>query len=394
LVPEINMQQGQVFRRHGSWYVRYYQDELHEGQPVRRRICERLAYYSDEYRSKKDVLPLVQDILYPVNSGSAQPESSLTLAEFIEKRYLPAREKKLRASTLKGYRDNFKFHVKESVGDIRMRDFHTKDGQHLFDAMAEETTPVLSHQTLLRVKAFLSAVFTYAKQEDVLRGANPMQGVKVAGRRYKPERIAYTLEDIYAMLAKLDEPAKTVVTVAAFTGLRASEIRGLRWDDYSGDEVRVVRSVWRTDVGPTKTEESGENPVPVIPILRRALDQHRKLHPGDGYVFAGERRGAPLHLDNLSRRVLTPKLKDAWKGWHGFRRGLGTNLYRLGVPPKVIQEILRHANVSTTETHYIVVDRSETKNAMKKLEKAVGNEWAKAKRRAAAKSEKTQQMAR
>ena len=325
------MQQGQVFRRHGSWYVRYYQDELQEGQPVRRRICSRLAHYSDEYRSKKDVLPLVQDILYPVNSGSAQPESSLTLAEFIEKRFLPAREKKLRASTIKGYRDNFKFHVEGSVGDIRMRDFHTKDGQHLFDAMAEETMPVLSHQTLLRVKAFLSAVFTYAKQEDVLRGVNPMQGVKVAGRRYKPERIAYTLEDIYAMLAKLDEPAKTVVTVAAFTGLRASEIRGLRWDDYSGDEVRVVRSVWRTNVGPTKTEESGENPVPVIPILRRALDQHRKLHPGDGYIFAGERRGFSLNLDNLSRRVLTPKLKDGWKGWHGFRRGKQFSFPR-GIP--------------------------------------------------------------
>jgi integrase len=51
------------------------------------------------------------------------------------------------------------------------------------------------------------------------------------------------------------------------------------------------------------------------------------------------------------------------------------------VSPKVIQEILRHADVSTTETHYIVVDRTETKVAMQKLEKAVGKEWAKAKRR-------------
>ena len=83
--------------------------------------------------------------------------------------------------------------------------------------------------------------------------------------------------------------------------------------------------------------------------------------------------------------MLSKKLGAAWKGWHGFRRGLGTNLYRLGVPPKVIQEILRHANVSTTETHYIVVDRSETKSAMKKLEEAVGKEWAKAKRRASSK---------
>jgi hypothetical protein len=58
-------------------------------------------------------------------------------------------------------------------------------------------------------------------------------------------------------------------------------------------------------------------------------------------------------------------------------QGLGTNLYSLGVPPKVIQETLRHADVTTTEPHYIVVDRSETAKAMKKLERAVGKEWAK-----------------
>ena len=378
------MQRGQVFRRNGSWYVRYYQNEIKDGATVRRRIAARLARYGDDYRSKKDVLPLVDELLFPVNSGAAQPESSLTLAEFFENRYAPAREKKLRPSTLNSHRDVFTRHIKDNIGDIKMRDFHTKDAQHFFDNLAEDK-PDLSHSSLLRMKAILSAIFTYARQEDVLRAANPIQGVKAEGRRYKPERIAYKLEDIQAMLAKLEEPARTVVTVAAFTGLRASEIRGLRWEDYTGDEIRVVRSVWRTHVGPTKTEESGENPVPVIPILRRALDQHRKSNPGDGYIFAGERKGDPLNLDNLSRRVLSLKLKAAWKGWHGFRRGLGTNLYRLGVPPKVIQEILRHANVSTTETHYIVVDRSETKSAMKKLEAAVGKEWAKAKRRAAPK---------
>ena len=42
-----------------------------------------------------------------------------------------------------------------------------------------------------------------------------------------------------------------------------------------------------------------------------------------------------------------------WRGWHAARRGLGGNLYALGVPEKVIQQILRHANVSTTSTYYI-----------------------------------------
>jgi integrase len=382
------MQRGQIFRRNGAWFVRYYRDEIQEGRLARRRVCAWLARYSDDYKSKKDVLPLVDEVLVPVNSGDAQPESALTLAEFVEQRYLPARAKKLRPATLKSYTDSYKNHVKNAVGMVRLRDFHTKDGQHLFDKIAEDS-PELSHQTLLRAKALLSAVFTYARQEDVLRGVNPMQGVKVEGRRYKPVRRAYTLEDIQAMLPKLPEPARTVVTVAAFTGVRASELRGLRWEDYSGDELKVSRSVWRTHVGPTKNEVSAENPVPVIPIVRSALEAHGKTHGRDGYIFAGERKGTPLHLDNLSRRVISPAINGGWKGWHGFRRGLATNLYRLGVPDKVIQEILRHADVATTQTNYIIVDRSETKAAMKKLERAVGKEWATDKRRSRVKLLKT-----
>jgi hypothetical protein len=50
------------------------------------------------------------------------------------------------------------------------------------------------------------------------------------------------------------------------------------------------------------------------------------------------------------------------------RRGLGSNLYRLGVPDMVIQRILRHANVSTTATYYIKTAAADVRSAMTKLE--------------------------
>ena len=57
-----------------------------------------------------------------------------------------------------------------------------------------------------------------------------------------------------------------------------------------------------------------------------------------------------------------------------MRRGLGTNLYRLGVPEKAIQAILRHANASTTNTYYIKSAADDTRAAMAKLEKfVIGN---------------------
>lgn len=62
-----------------------------------------------------------------------------------------------------------------------------------------------------------------------------------------------------------------------------------------------------------------------------------------------------------------------WEGRN--RRGIGTNLYRLGVPEKTIQAILRHANVSTTTTYYIQTAASDAQAAMAKLEsELMGNE--------------------
>ncbi len=62
------------------------------------------------------------------------------------------------------------------------------------------------------------------------------------------------------------------------------------------------------------------------------------------------------------------KSLPAWRGGHGFRRGLATNLHRLGVPEKTIQAILRHANVSTTQTCYIKTAHEDARAAMNKLE--------------------------
>lgn len=52
-----------------------------------------------------------------------------------------------------------------------------------------------------------------------------------------------------------------------------------------------------------------------------------------------------------------------WFGWHGFRRGLATNLYRMGVPDKTIQKILRHKNLKTTTDIYVRRTRAIKKPA-------------------------------
>src|SRR5260370_7720966 len=83
------MQRGQIFRRGGSWYLRFYQNEIKEGKTFPRRVCRRLARYSDAYRSKRDVWPLAEEILSPQNPGQLQPESAVTFSEVVVKQFLP-----------------------------------------------------------------------------------------------------------------------------------------------------------------------------------------------------------------------------------------------------------------------------------------------------------------
>jgi integrase len=60
-----------------------------------------------------------------------------------------------------------------------------------------------------------------------------------------------------------------------------------------------------------------------------------------------------------------------WRGWHAARRGLGTTLYRLGVPIKTIQMVLRHSEMSTTERCYVKLIETDVQAAMDKLDSTI-----------------------
>jgi Phage integrase family len=83
---------------------------------------------------------------------------------------------------------------------------------------------------------------------------------------------------------------------------------------------------------------------------------------------------AALVAGNLADRVIKPVFKAngiEWKGWHAYRRGLATNLHELGVPDKVIQAILRHEDVSTTQRSYIKTVPRIVSDAMRQLEEKI-----------------------
>jgi integrase len=363
------MQKGRIYKKGRSWILSYaVKVQKPDGAVAWAMRSKKLAPINNEFKTKASVQHLAQEILAPLNTKTARPESTDTVEHFLEHTYLPYCKANLAASTHNGYKYLFN-DLKPHIGNQHLRDFGTVEGERLLnDFAAAKRRP----QTMLKnLKGFLSGAFRYAVRTGVLR-FNPMRETVLPKGKPMESRRAYTLAEIQAMLKVLGEPERTAVLLAALTGLRLSEIRGLRWDDYDGETITVKRSVWRTHVGETKTPGSAAT-IPVLPVLSRALDKHnQKTDLRTRYIFEGK-TGRPLVLANTTRFKIAPKLKAnkiPWSGWHGFRRGLASTLYALAVPDKVIQQILRHADVAVTMKHYVKTSTEQSEAAMKKLEDA------------------------
>jgi integrase len=213
----------------------------------------------------------------------------------------------------------------------RVRDFHTVDAEQLLQTIAREN-PAFTHSTFARLKSLLSGIFTHALRMGVIAGSNPISPISIPRGSQSKQTYAYSLEETQQILRLIPEPAKTAFAVGAFAGLREGEIRGLDWIDYDGDTLTVARSIWRKHVNLPKTLQS-QAAVPVIKPLRDLLDG-MKPRNAVGSIFRGE-LGRPLDLHNVARRVIRPTLALhglTWHGWHAARRGLATNLHRLGGP--------------------------------------------------------------
>ena len=214
-----------------------------------------------------------------------------------------------------------------------MRGVSVSTREKLLEAIAKQHK--LTSTTLAHIKAFLSGIFRFAKRQGVINPENPMRDIVLPRGMPAGETHAYSLEEITQMLNVLPEPAATIVAIAAFTGVRKGELRGLLWENYDGEHVLVSQSFWRGHRLDPKTRQS-KAPVPVIAQLARRLDWHRRVSgsPANGLMFPGP-VGKPINLDALAADVIVPLLTKAgvqWHGWHAFRRALATNRRLLEVP--------------------------------------------------------------
>lgn len=404
------MQNGHILRISGRWYIRYWERRKVNGQLEQKRVSHCLGPITTKGKKPPaDIVNAAREHMASLTTSTIPAERIITLKEFVEGVYLPWVQQHRRPSTSKGCREIWEGHLQAHCASVWMKNTRTFHVQGWLNSIANDG---LSRNTLKHIKSAISAIFKLAKQLDYFQGENPAKDTAVSPSAPAPqETYAYSLEEVNSILVHIPEPAATAFAVAAYTGLRMGEIEGLNWEDYRDGEIHVTRSVWNGHENAPKTRKSLA-PVPVIRPLVQRLEMHRlrsmskKKQQGAttecssknslmGPMFTTS-KGTRQNMNNFLSRAMLPALnrcevchksedehakadhkykRDAaipeWRGWHACRRGLGSNLYRLGVPDVVIQRILRHANVSTTTGYYIKTVADDVRNAMERLENSI-----------------------
>jgi integrase len=214
----------------------------------------------------------------------------------------------------------------------------------------------LAKSSCAKIRNLMSVLFNHACRYELF-DRNPIYLVRQSAKRRRPPTLLMPTE-IKTLVDNLSIRERTLVLLAVSTGLRQSELFGLKWGDinFAQNTMNVVRSIVYGVVGSRKTESS-QKPVPVHSTVLGTLNNWREVcryNGSDDWVFASTRhRGrTPLWGQAILRRYIRPVAQHAGIqkqfGWHTFRHTYSTLLRSVGTEFKVMQELLRHSTLRST----------------------------------------------
>ena len=231
-------------------------------------------------------------------------------------------------STVKRYRELASLHVVPKFGAVKL--------SALTKAQIQEWRLELLHEQsramAAKILGALSAILNHAMKMGAV-AQNVAAGVKVAkAKRDKPKIVPPDRADLKKLIKAATDTERPLILTAITTGLRSSELRGLRWADIDleGASITVCQRAdeWG-QIGPPKSE-AGRRTIPIPPELVSELRRWKLQSPPSrlGLAFPSS-TGTPLRHNNMLRRLYFPLQ---------VRAGLGVPMLDKAGAPKVTEE--------------------------------------------------------
>jgi integrase len=369
------------------WYIRVRKDFFENGQRVRRQHREKLCSGSKKIR---EVRKLAADYLQSINQGLQNVGGGMQFSDYVDKHYNITESPLLASTTRDSYERAIDNHLKPVFGSMCFREITTMELQVFFSGMAAKS---IEHPTRVKVRDALSSVLRSARRFGLVEG-NPLENVTLPpDKRGKRKKFVITPEEFVQILAGIREPYATMVFVAVWTGLRVSELIGLKWRCIGEDSIAIEERYCRGDWSHTKSVHSAATigvPPEVIQRINRLKDMTVTYRAGratrkvkavradgpDDLIFQSVYAGAEMDDHNILGRHIKPAARAVGLGkvnWHCLRRSFLTWLVEAGADPKTVQALARHSRVGTTMDIYAQAVPEAQRRALRKLSQFVTN---------------------
>jgi integrase len=269
------------------------------------------------------------------------------------------------------YEGVIKRYLDPAFGALCLRELTPMTLDQYFADMAKSKSFALRH----KIREVLYSILNSAVKYELLV-KNPCQMVKL-GRKPKRIKPHVSPEQFEQLINEVAEPYATMLLVAVWTGLRVSELIGLRWNDIhvEANSITIDERYCRGDWDKPKTEGSAAT-IAVHPSViqriqalkgltvtvrwggqgaTRELPVVRNCGPDD-LVFQSVKTGAPMNDNNILKRHIKPaarKIGLPWVNWRCLRTSHATWMaVYAGANPKDVQGQMRHSNIETTMNVY------------------------------------------
>jgi integrase len=314
------------------------------------------------YDRKKDAEAALVDVQGEIKQGIHTPaRASITVAEAAELWIGKGELENLERSTMRQYRNHVDLHIKPSrIGNEKLARLSTPATEAFRDELLRKCSRPMTRKVLTSLKGIIGEA-----QRRGLVAQNVAQPVRVDVKKRENGKLTVGVdipskEEVQKIFAAAIGRWRPFFATSVFTGMRASELRGLTWDAVDLDKrvvhVRQRANLWG-EIGAPKSA-AGDREIPMAPMVVNALREWRLACPkGDHHLVFPNGNGNVESHANIANRGWYPLQIAAGLvgndgkpkyGLHALRHFFASWAIERGFSPKRVQALLGHSSIQMT----------------------------------------------
>ncbi len=356
--------------------------------------CAQYTVYTAEGRKRKTIYGKTRaevggklaKALSDREGGLVFDSSNITVGEYLDRWLVECAKGTVRESTFERYEYAIRPHIKPALGRAKLKSLTPA---HVRGFYREKLDAGLASATVHKMHIVLHKALDQAVADGLIP-RNVTDAIKVP-RVDREEINPLTGEEANHLIeAARSDRLEALYVLAIHTGLRQGELLALKWEDLDleAGTLRVRRTLTyaggKHSLAEPKTKKSRRTvrlTTGAVAALRDHLERQMgemerlgSLYKRGGFVFANK-TGGTINPSNLRNRSFARLLKCAGlpqtTRFHDLRHTCATLLLSRNVNPKIVSEMLGHANIAITLDTYSHVLPDMQEKAAKALEEAL-----------------------